>query len=71
MRHDSDKILRSVLKYLLKLLFICLLLGILYYSFKDSMGDMSQSYPKSPHRSSWSCSSVWSPIIFVKGTSPG
>ena len=40
MRHDSDKILRSVWKYLLKLLFICLLLGILYYSFKDSMGDM-------------------------------
>ena len=40
MRHDSGKVLSSILKYLLKLLFVCLLLGILYYSFKDSMGDM-------------------------------
>lgn len=38
MRHDSGKVLSSILKYLLKLLFVCLLLGILYYSFKDSMG---------------------------------
>jgi hypothetical protein len=28
------------LKFAGKLLFICLLLGILYYSFRDSMGDM-------------------------------
>ena len=40
MRHDSGKVLSSILKYLLKLLFVCLLLGILYYSFKDSMEDM-------------------------------
>ena len=40
MRHDSGKVLSPILKYLLKLLFVCLLLGILYYSFKDSMGDM-------------------------------
>lgn len=40
MRHDSGKVLSSILKYLLKLLFVCLLLGILYYSFRDSMGDM-------------------------------
>ena len=32
MRHDSGKVLSSILKYLLKLLFVCLLLGILYYS---------------------------------------
>ena len=36
MRHDSGK----VIKFLLKLLFVCLLLGILYYSFRDSMGNM-------------------------------
>lgn len=36
MRHNSKKIL----KYLLKFLFVCLLLGILYYSFRGSMGDM-------------------------------
>lgn len=40
MRHDSGKVLSPILKYLLKLLFVCLLLGILYYSFKDSMEDM-------------------------------
>lgn len=40
MRHDSGKVLSPILKYLLKLLFVCLLLGILYYSFKDSMADM-------------------------------
>ena len=28
------------LKFAGKLLFVCLLLGILYYSFRDSMGDM-------------------------------
>ena len=40
MRHDSGKVLSPILKYLLTLLFVCLLLGILYYSFKDSMEDM-------------------------------
>ena len=43
MRHDSGKVLSPILKYLLKLLFVCLLLGILYYSFKDSMEDMITS----------------------------
>lgn len=36
MGHDS----RKILKMLIKILFVCLLLGILYYSFRDSMGDM-------------------------------
>ena len=45
MRHDSGKVLSPILKYLLKLLFVCLLLGILYYSFKDSMEDMITELP--------------------------
>lgn len=36
MRHDT----RKTLKFTGKLLFVCLLLGILYYSFGSSMGDM-------------------------------
>lgn len=36
MRHNTKRIQ----KFLLKILFVCLLLGILYYSFRDSMGDM-------------------------------
>lgn len=36
MQHNTKKIW----KFLLKFLFVCLLLGILYYSFRDSMGDM-------------------------------
>lgn len=31
---------RKLLKFTGKLLFVCLLLGILYYSFRDSMGEM-------------------------------
>lgn len=30
MRHDSGKVLSSILKYLLKLLFVCLLLGVAF-----------------------------------------
>lgn len=58
MRHDSGKVLSPILKYLLKLLFVCLLLGILYYSFKDSMEDMITELSKSPRRSSLFYSSV-------------
>lgn len=36
MRHNAKK----VWNFIGKLLFVCLLLGILYYSFRDSMGDM-------------------------------
>lgn len=36
MQHDNKKIW----KFLGKLLFVCLLLGILYYSFRGSIGDM-------------------------------
>ncbi len=76
MRHDSGKVLSSILKYLLKyllkLLFVCLLLGILYYSFKDSMGDMmTELAGVSPQVVLVPVSDRVSSTISAKGTSPG